>query len=531
MNNNLSRRAFLGVAGGAAAALALAGCSGDQSSSSETPTTTGGTEGGGTITASLSGAADGYNPQTAVSSVAVSANWLVVEGLYGLDPHTYEVFDELADGDPMRIDETTYEISLRSGAQFSDGTSVTPDDVASSFALASADDSPFGPLLAPISSVAKKDGSTVTVTTSISNFSLLKERLALVRVTPSIQPVAAMNKRPIGSGPWRYDSIGDDAIEMVPNEHYNGDHPANDSGIRFELQGDGSARSTAEREGTTLVMEAVPYDNIGDLEQAGCSLDTQQGLGARFLMFNVKKAPWDNVLVRQAVMYALDYDHMIENTFSGLASVPTSFVAEGLPCYHAASTAYTQNLEWAQELLAQAAIEPGDIELRTTDGDEISSMASEIADDLSALGFNVSIKTDTASATYAAIDGGEAYDLVLDEGDPSCFGGDADLLLGWWYASDLWMGTRCPWNDTSEYAQLRDLMNQALAQAGDERQSTWNQCLDLVASNVVLYPVLHVPSVTAAWRDAPNSGGTKIKNFYGIGAPGLSLLDTTTISA
>ena len=70
-------------------------------------------------------------------------------------------------------------------------------------------------------------------------------------------------------------------------------------------------------------------------------------------------------------------------------------------------------------------------------------MAAEIKNDLDALGFTTTIVTDTSAATYAAIDGGEAYDILLAPGDPSCFGADPDLLLSWWYGDNVWMKTRC----------------------------------------------------------------------------------------
>ncbi|MFR7669955.1 MAG: hypothetical protein ACLU0O_03695 [Collinsella sp.] len=89
-------------------------------------------------------------------------------------------------------------------------------------------------------------------------------------------------------------------------------------------------------------------------------------------------------------------------------------------------------------------------------------MAAQVKNDLDALGFDVTIQTDTSPATYAAIDGGEAYDILLAPGDPSCFGADPDLLLNWWYGDNVWMQTRCPWKDSAEWAKLHGLMDEAL---------------------------------------------------------------------
>lgn len=528
---HMSRRSFLGLAGGSAlSALALSGCGGGSTQSSS-DSTSGGTEGGGTITAGTAYSTQNYNPATTSSALALGTNWQVVEGLYGMDYHDYSTFNELASGDPSQVDETTYEITLRDGAKFSDGNAVTADDVVNSFKLASAEGNIYVSMLAPIASIEKKDDSTVTVKTTVPNFSLLKERLSIVRVTPASASSDDMTKKPVGSGPWMYDSITDNAVELVPNPNYNGSHPAKDNKIHYDVLKDATARVTAQQEGSTLVMEMVTADAVSQLESAGCSIDTVQGFGTRFMMFNVKKAPWDNKQVRQAVMYALNYDQMIQNALAGMASSPKCYLPENFTNFHEASTVYTYDQDKAKTLIADSGITPGDVTLRTTDNEQVVAMATQVKQDLDALGFNVSIKTDTSPATYSAIDGGEAYDLLLAPGDPSCFGADPDLLMNWWYGDNVWMTTRCPWKDSAEYAQLHELMSKALEQTGDEQQQTWNQCFDILADNVVLYPVLQVQTCTASWRDNPSPNNVKVKNFEGIGTTGLAFTDVTTVSA
>jgi ABC-type transport system substrate-binding protein len=534
-NKNLSRRMFLGMSGSAAvlAGLALAGCGGSQSttdSGSTTATSTSGSEGGGTISYGSAYSTQNYDPSSTSSALALSANWNVVEGLYELDYHDYSTYNGLAAGDPVKVDDTTFEVSLRDGAKFSDGSDVTPEDVIESFNRATAEGNIYVSMLAPISSVEKKDERTVTVKTAVPNFSLLKNRLAIVRVIPASMSKEDLTLKPVGSGPWKYDEISDSSLTLSPNESYNGDHPAKDNQIRIDILKDATARVTAQQEGTTLISESVPADSIDMLKSAGCNIDTVQGFGTRFMMFDVAKAPWDNVKVRQAVMYALNYDQMINNALAGKAAAPTSYLPETFTNYHKASTVYTYDQEKAKSLIKEAGITPGDIELRTTDNDQVVAMATQVKNDLDALGFNVSIKTDTSAATYAAIDQGDnTYDLLLAPGDPSCFGADPDLLLNWWYGDNVWMKTRCPWNGSDEYKRLHAKMDEALSASGDAQQSAWNDCFDILAENVPLYPVLQVQTSTASWTDAANAEGVKVKGFSGIGATGVSLTDVTTV--
>ncbi|MBM6774880.1 ABC transporter substrate-binding protein [Olsenella profusa] len=527
----VTRRTFLGGTA-AASALALAACGGET-----TPADDGGeggetTSGGGTIAAGSAYAPSDYNPTSTSSAFCLGANWHVLEGLYGTDPHDYSTFPELATGDPEQVDDTHFTVTLREGATFSNGNPVTAADVVESFDRTKANTT-YAAFLTPIDSLEATDDATVTVTTAIANFSLLKERLALVRVFPAGTTDEELSDTPVGSGPWMYDDITDNTVDLVPNPNYNGSLPAEDAGLHYDILTDATARMTAQQQGTTHVMESVTADAIETIQSAGCKIDQVQGFGTRFIMFNTAKAPWDNVTARQAIMYAIDTDKMVTNIFNGLAAPASSYIPKDFPNYQEASVVYTYDAEKAQSLLDEAGVTPGDLVIRCTDNTQASAMATQVQQDLSALGFNASIEEDTSAATYAAIDGGtDNFDILIAPGDPSCWGADPDLLLNWWYGDNVWQQTRTGWGSSPEFAQLQELMTTALGQSGDEQQATWKQCYDIIAENCVLYPLIHVQTVTASWADATApSLGTAIEGFSGIGTTGMYFLGCKTVSA
>jgi peptide/nickel transport system substrate-binding protein len=536
VNSAVSRRTFLGGSA-AAAMLGLAACGSSNSSSSSSSDSSSssstGTEGGGSLTVGSAYSPSSYDPANCSSAFCLSANSNVMEGLYNIDFTDYSVVSGLADGDPVEVDSKTYEVKLRSGAKYGDGTEVTPEDVVYSFERATADGGMYVSFLSMFDSIEKKDDSTVTVKLNIENFSLLKERLAIIKVMPSTLTADDAASMPIGSGPWMYDEMSDTYVVLKPNPDYNGAFPAKDTELRIESLSDTTARTTAQSEGTTLVTESVPPESIDQLKAAGCDIDEVAGFGTRFIMFNVKKAPWNDVKVRQAIMYALNTDQMITNAFSGLASVATSYLPSSFTNYHKASVVYEYDADKAKSLLSEAGVSGGSIVLRTTDNAQVVAMGTQAQQDLEALGFTVELTSDKSAATYAAIDqADDSWDILIAPGDPSCFGGDTDLLLNWWFGENTWMKTRCAWVDSEEWKTLHSKMEEALGAGSTEQQNLWNECFDILAENVVLYPVLQVITPTGSWRSTASPKGEKVSsNFEGIGTTGVQLTDVYTITA
>ncbi len=530
-NTNLSRRSFLG-ASSIAAALGLAACGGGSSNApaADDGAAVEGTVGGGSLTVGSAYGPSSFDPQNCSSAFCLSANMNVVEGLYDIDFHDYSVSDGLCVGDPVWVDDNTCEITLRADAKFSTGDPVTPEDVIHSFERAKADGMMYVSFLTMIESIEKKDDTTLTVKVTIPKFSLIKERLGIIKVTPASLSDDDAAAKPIGSGPWMYDEVSDTYVTLLPNPNYNGAHPAQDNDLRIDSMTDATARVTAQQEGTTLISESVPPESIDQIAAAGCRVDQVEGFGTRFIMFNVKKAPWDKKENRQAVMYALNTDNMINNAFSGLANKPTCYLPASFTNYHEAATVYAYDVDKAKELGKDIS---GTIELRTTDNAQVVAMGTQAQQDLQdAFGVKVNLTSDQSPATYAAIDqADDSWDILIAPGDPSCFGGDTDLLLNWWYGDNIWMQTRCAWNTSDEWKQVNTLMADALTKSGDEQQECWNQVFDIIADNCVLYPVLQVITPTASWSETVSPAGTAVQNFSGIGTTGVALTDVATVTA
>lgn len=525
----LSRRAFL--AGTALATLAVAGCrSTEEAAPTDVPPTPDAIESGvaDALTAALAYEGGDCSPVGTASALFVAAGWHVFEGLYELDLHTYRTDPGLAADVPVQISEIEYEVTLREDPRFSDGSPVTVADVCHAFERNMADDL-YGSFLSFIDSVTAKDEQTLLFTLNSPMGILLKERLALVRVFPASLTDEALSTMPIGSGPWRYESIdGTDggALTFVPNEHYTGSFPATCKRMVWSIILDDEKRTEALTQQEVFCMEAAPEVLADRITDSGATLEYVPGFNAPFLMFNCLKAPFDDPRVRQALLYAIDVDNLIARCVGGHGRPCTSLLPDYFRGYHRAATVFSYDPEKAQALLKEAEVEELSLTLRCNDN-WVSDLAETLKDNWEALGITVEVESLPTEQLFADLstppEGSKPlpFDVVLSPGDPTCFGNDPDLIMNWWYGDNVWTRARSCWATTPEFKQLGRMLTRARTTDDEnEQQDLWNLCFDLIATEVPLYPLFHRETATAYY--AANLDG-----YDPISATGLLLLGTT----
>ncbi|MEG0016454.1 MAG: ABC transporter substrate-binding protein [Gordonibacter sp.] len=527
---SLSRRTFLagGAVAAAAAGLTLAGCGGGGSTDSKpaegNSTPAAEPAKGGTLTGGCAYTSTNVNPVglNGGSALMLAATWHVFEGLYDLDLHTYKTYNALAAADPVKVSDTEYEVTLRDGAKFSNGTAVTTADVANAFEKNMLD-ATCGAFLSFIDSVAAKDDKTVSIKLKYAFDALLKGRLSVVKVFPASLTEEQLKTMPIGSGPWKYDTVnGDDGgtIAYLPNENYTGSLKATADSMKWSILLDPTARTTALQESTIQVMENVPDANGDQLLAAGATVEYIQGFNQPFFMFNTLKAPFDDYRVRQAFYYAVDVEKLISNQMAGHAASITGFLPEDHANYHKAATIYKYDPAKAKSLLKEAGAESVTLTL-VVNNNWVKELAPQIKNDLDAVGINCTINEQKINwAEYAASDSALAYDVMLTPGDPTCFGNDPDLLMSWWYGDNIWTQGRTCWQKAKDgkWAELQTLMQSAREEAdAKKQQDLWNQCFDILAEQVPLYPLFH-RAVATGYR------AEKITGFQPIATTGLVFL-------
>ena len=542
LNFPLTRRAF--VAGTAAlaagGALTLAGCSVEQPiepgpapadpADDNAPTEPVAAQSGvaRTLTAAVAYEGSDPNPIGTSSGVFLAAGWHVFEGLYELNMHTYRAECGLAADAPVQIDDLEYEVTLREGTVFSDGSPLTSADVVNAFERNGESDL-YGAFLSFITAVSAPDERTVRFKLNAPMGSVLQERLALVRVFPAALTDEQLATKPIGSGPWCYETINaadGGRISFTANHRYTGPWPATCERMEWSVLLDDTRRTDELIDKDVMAMEAVPVVRAEELAGAGATVEWVPGFNLPFLMFNCEKPPFDDVRVRQALLYAIDVDSLIGTYMAGHARAATSLLPDYFRHYHRAAPVYSYDPEKARKLLAEAGVDELALTLRANDN-WVSTLAPAIAEDWKAVGVTAEVVLLDTTALFADLSTEPEpgtllpFDVVRSPGDPSCFGNDADLIISWWYGDNVWTRARSRWATTPAFAEMAELLAEARSKTSeDEQQPLWNQCFDIIAAEVPLYPLFHRETATAWWT-------AQLDDYDPISATGLNFLGTT----
>lgn len=542
LNFPLTRRAF--VAGTAAlaagGALTLAGCSveqpiepgpapadpADDNALTEPVAAQSGVA--RTLTAAVAYEGSDPNPIGTSSGVFLAAGWHVFEGLYELNMHTYRAECGLAADAPVQIDDLEYEVTLREDTVFSDGSPLTSADVVNAFERNGESDL-YGAFLSFITAVSAPDERTVRFKLNAPMGSVLQERLALVRVFPATLTDEELASKPVGSGPWCYETINaadGGRISFTANHRYTGPWPATCERMEWSVLLDDTRRTDELIDKDVMVMEAAPVVRAEELADAGATVEWVPGFNLPFLMFNCEKPPFDDVRVRQALLYAIDVDSLIGTYMAGHARAATSLLPDYFRHYHRAATVYSYDPEKARKLLAEAGVDELALALRANDN-WVSTLAPAIAEDWKAVGVTAEVVLLDTTALFADLSTEPEpgtllpFDVVLSPGDPSCFGNDADLIISWWYGDNVWTRARSRWATTPAFAEVAELLAEARSKTSeDEQQPLWNQCFDIIAAEVPLYPLFHRETATAWWT-------AQLDDYDPISATGLNFLGTT----
>lgn len=333
------------TAGVALAALALAAGLGCRARTRRTPDDT--------IVMLVESAPRTADPRKTISSMDLKLSRLVCPGLVVMDrPDSLPALG-LAER-IERIDDLTWEATLRPDVRFSDGTPVTADDVIWTFQSAIDDGSKtWSERLAAMEAV---DPRRVRFRLRAPLATFMTDLDYGVAAHHAADPAGKFpGGKAVCAGPYVVDEIGADRVRLSANPHFAGPAPGVPK-IDIRVVRDAAARIVMLAGGSAdLVQNAVRADLIDDV-LARPRLHELRGPSTvlSYLMFNNRDPVLADVRVRRALALALDRQTIVERKFAGRAVLATGLLPPDHWAYVAPPTTLSRDLAAAGALLDAA---------------------------------------------------------------------------------------------------------------------------------------------------------------------------------
>ncbi len=280
-----------------------------------------------------------------------------------------EIAGELAERWEISGDGLTYTFILRDGVKFSDGTALTSEAVKTSIEGAQKNlgefAGSFGKVMTIIDTMETPDEKTVVMTLTQPYYGALND-LTMANPMSIVNPTAfdgdsyeICKQQTMGTGPYMYAGDFDGTTyTFVNNPYYWGEKPAVDS-FKIKVIEDNDAKVLALRNNeidAIIGASCLSYDAYSELsgdESFGTGID-EHGTLTRHLGLNLSKAPFDEVLVRQAIAYAINKDLLCSSVFAGIESPADKLLMTSKPYCDVDQTVYPFDLNKANELMDEA---------------------------------------------------------------------------------------------------------------------------------------------------------------------------------
>ncbi|WDQ32716.1 ABC transporter substrate-binding protein [Paenibacillus marchantiae] len=523
MNRSISWMKYMALA--AVLVLVLSGCGAAGNSNSSVQASGGeqaaGQAEGGNLTYALATSPDTLDPHRSGLAVTVRAIRTIYDNLVVQLPDG-SIKPWLAKEWSVSEDGKSYTFKLREDVKFHDGTPFNAEAV--KFNL----DRVIDPatkaanslaLIRPYSSSEVIDEYTIKVNLEQPSQAFLgnlsQALLGIVSPTAAKKYGDQLGKNPVGTGPYTFVKWDENAdIVVAKNKDYswapatveNEGAPHIDT-ITFKIVPEEATRIGSVQSKQVLAAETVPPQNIAALKNdPNQQLLQANTVGLPYtLFFNLRKAPWDDVKVRQAVQSAVDVESIVKTLYLGNYERAWSALSPGILGYDTSlEGSINPDINKANQLLDEQGWVKGADGIREKDGKKLTlhyvdgspnrekrnDIAAIIQQQLKQVGIavEVEITKDVATVIYQNWD----YDLYGN----SQVNSDPNALYAFYHTSAE--GERPTLSGLSD-PKIDKLLEQGAVETDpDKRVDIYNQIQQYLIEQAVILPIYVFPYTVAA---------------------------------
>jgi peptide/nickel transport system substrate-binding protein len=326
----------------------------------------------------------------------------VYEGLVKIDQKG-KIMPLLAESWTLSPDGKVYKFKLREGAKFSNGEAFTASDVKFSIerVKSAAWVSSLKSKMDVVDSVNVVSDTEVAVTLKQPSNAWLFSMGTLVGAMFDPSGVADLANTAIGTGPYDIKAWNrGQSIELAARDGYWGDKPKVKT-VSLRYFADAVATTNALRTGDVDVVYNMQAPELLSSFKTDSKFQVLEGTsnGEIVLSMNNKAAPFNDVRVRKAVMYAIDRQAVVDTAWSGYGTVIGAAVPPTDPYYEDLNGLYPHDPAKAKELLKEAGAENLEITFTVPTRPYATAVSEIVVSQLAEVG----IKAKIESAEFPAV--------------------------------------------------------------------------------------------------------------------------------
>jgi peptide/nickel transport system substrate-binding protein len=389
----VSRRQLFGMGGALAAGVGLAPVLAACGTSGSSSAAGGSGKSGGTLTMGINAPPDTLDPGATGLALTLMLSMAMFDPLVWWLPDATgsgtEFVPGLAESYSVNADASVFTFKLKKGVTFHDGTKFDATAVKATYDHivdpATKSKSGLG-ALGPYQETKIIDPYTVQIVFSKPNAGFLHQQAA---GNFGIASPAALKKygptgfgsHPVGTGPFKFESYATGSqLNLVKNDAYTwgpdalSSKPPKLDKLIFRIVTDDSGRYSALQSGQLQIALGLPPNDISAAQKSGQYKQlTVQAIGTPLgFPINVTKAPTNDPLVRQAIMYAVDQEKLVNQVLFGVDTPAHTVLTPITPGYSAASAKlYSYDPDKSKALLDQAGWKVGPGGVRTKNGQKL----------------------------------------------------------------------------------------------------------------------------------------------------------------
>jgi peptide/nickel transport system substrate-binding protein len=436
LSREMSRRNFLRnsglfVAAGGLSSSLLAACSSSPSHS----TAAGGPQ---NVVSAILDTFTGYNPPTAGGLGDLDITHHVFESLIQYtDTALTTLSPWMIPSLPQKTGPTTYQTTLLPGLTFHDGSPVSPSDVAFTYELIlqPSTGSIYTTFLTLLEKVTTQ-GDNIIFELS-QDYGAFFQNIQMIQILPqkiyTSMGGSKFGEAPVGSGPFKFEASSNaNQVNLTRYKQYAGTAKPILENLSFETVLEDSTREVELIGGELTIIEGVPASDMAPLStRPGIEIGDAFGGLMVALETDQTHPPFNNVLVRQAAMYAIDRQTIIETIFAGkYGRVTNSPLPPDNPYYVDPNPVYDYDIDKAKSLLAQAGYPNGlSFQFMVATTPYLQTMGPLIQESWAKAGLNATIRLIDIAAGYSIVGADQKYDTFLVWGVNEAFGNDPDVYF------------------------------------------------------------------------------------------------------